>query len=280
MIGTSTIIAVLVTLFITLPLPLILYIVCGIRNKGKGVWVAWLLGAAGFFVTQIIIRLPILNIVAMLPGYAGFVTNHYVIYCFILALTAALFEFVGRFVVAKLLEKKASFTCGFAAGLGHGSIEAMVIVGMTYVNNILYILMINSGMFDMIVEQTAATGVDITALAALPGTFMTTSPVIFYLAGVERILTVIGHIAMSLIVCYFVWNKQALKGSLICIVWHFVLDFGGVMLNSLATPYLGNLISTNTAYMLVYSFLAVMTVVAVVVIVKLKSVWSKMREEA
>ncbi len=273
MIGTSTIIAVLVTLFITLLLPLILYIVYGIRKKGKGVWLAWLLGAAGFFVPQIIVRVPILNIVAVLPGYATFVTEHYVVYCIILALTAALFEFAGRFVVAKLLAKNASYTCGFAAGLGHGSIEAMVLVGMTYLNNILYIGMINSGMFDTIVEQTAAMGVDVTALASLPETFMSTSPVIFYLAGVERIMAVIGHIAMSLLVCYFVWNRQAWKGFVICTIWHFVLDFGSVMLNSLATPYLGNIVSTNMGYVLVYAFLGIMTILAIVVIGKLKNKW-------
>lgn len=273
MIGTSTIVAVLVTLFITLPLPLIVYIIYGIRNKGKGVWMAWAIGAAGFFITQVIIRLPILNVVSLLPGYANFVTKHYVLYCFLLALTAALFEFVGRFVVAKILTKKASYECGFAAGLGHGSIEAMVLVGMTYVNNLLYIFMINSGTFDVLVEQTIAAGADasvISQLEAIPATFLNTAPAMFYLGGFERILAVIGHIAMSLIVCYFVWNKQALKGSIICIIWHFILDFGSVMLNSLATPYLGNVVSTNTGYVLTYGFLVFMTIIAVVVIIKLK----------
>ena len=276
MIGASTIMAVCITLFITLILPLIIYIVYGIKSKNKIVWLAWLAGAAGFFVTQIIVRMPVMSVIQLALGYEaymGFVENNYILYCFILALTAALFEFAGRFVVAKLLQKNTSFTCGFAAGLGHGSIEAMVIVGMTYVNNLLYIIMINTGVFDTIVAQAAATGADVSALVALPETFMTTPAAIFYLGGFERVLTVIGHIAMSLIVCYFVWNKQALKGSLICIAWHFALDFITPLLSSLATPYLGNKISTNMSYVLCYSFLSVMTVVAVVVILKLRKNW-------
>lgn len=276
MIGTPTIVAVSITLFITLILPVIIYIVYGVKSKNKIVWLAWLAGAAGFFVTQIIVRMPIMSVIQLALGYEaymGFVENHYLVYCFVLAITAALFEFVGRFVVAKLLQKNASFTCGFAAGLGHGSIESMVIVGMTYVNNLLYILMINAGVFDTIVAQAAATGADVSALTALPETFMTTPVAMFYLGGFERVLTVICHIAMSLIVCYFVWNKQALKGSLICITWHFALDFITPLLSSLATPYLGNKISTNMSYVLCYSFLSIMTVVAVVVILKLRKKW-------
>ena len=46
MVSTTTILAVLVTLFISLILPVISYIVYGAKNKGKGVWSGWLLGAA------------------------------------------------------------------------------------------------------------------------------------------------------------------------------------------------------------------------------------------
>lgn len=276
MIGTETIIAVLITLFVTLILPIIIYIIYGIVCKEKSVWIAWLAGAAGFFVTQVIIRMPIMSGIQLSLGYEAymsFVSNHYILYCFILALTAALFEFVGRFVVAKLLQKSASFKCGFAAGLGHGSIEAMVIVGMTYVNNLLYIFMINAGTFDTLVAQAAATGADVSALAALPATFLNTPAAMFYLAGFERILTVVGHTAMSLVVCYFVWHKQALKGSLICIGWHFALDFGSIMLNSLATPYLDSVVSETVGYVITYSYLGAMTIVAVIVILKLRKKW-------
>ncbi len=276
MIGAPTIVAVLITLFVTLLLPLIIYIIYGIKSKEKIVWLAWLAGAAGFFVTQVIVRMPIMSVIQLALGYdayMGFAENNYILYCFVLALTAALFEFVGRFVVAKLLQKNASFTCGFAAGLGHGSIEAMVIVGMTYLNNLLYIIMINTGAFDTIVAQAAATGADVSALTALPETFITTPAAIFYLAGFERILTVIGHTAMSLVVCYFVWNKQALKGSLICIAWHFALDFGSVILNSLATPYLGSVVSETAGLVITYCYLTAMTVIAVIVILKLRKKW-------
>ena len=59
------------------------------------------------------------------------------VYCFVLALTAALFEVVARFGVAKILQKNINCEQGVAAGFGHGGIEAIVLIGMTYVNNLL-----------------------------------------------------------------------------------------------------------------------------------------------
>ena len=63
MVPSATIITVSITLFICLALPVIVYLVYGVKNKGKGVWTAWLLGAAGFFVFQILLRSPILSVV-------------------------------------------------------------------------------------------------------------------------------------------------------------------------------------------------------------------------
>jgi len=79
MVSVSTIIAVCVTLLITMVFPIVLYIVYGIKNKGKGVWVAWLLGAAGFFVTQYLFRTPVLALLPAIPGFMDFVQKYYVI---------------------------------------------------------------------------------------------------------------------------------------------------------------------------------------------------------
>ena len=187
MIPATTIVTVMITLFICLVLPVIVYVIYGIRNKGKGVWLAWLLGAAGFFVFQMIIRMPILSVLSLIPGFMSFVTNHYLLYCLVLAFTAALFEVAGRYIVAKLMCKDLTAVKSFSAGLGHGSIEAILVVGMTYINNILYIVMINTGAFDGIVEQTAAMGVDTTQLLAIKESLINTGSGVFLLAGYERI---------------------------------------------------------------------------------------------
>ncbi|MBP3543327.1 MAG: YhfC family intramembrane metalloprotease, partial [Lachnospiraceae bacterium] len=242
MVSITTNIKACITLFFTLILTVIVYVIYGVKNKGKGVWTAWLLGAAGFFVSQIIIRMPILSVVSLLPGVVSFEVEHYVWYCLILAFTAGLFEAAGRYAVAKILSKKLDYTRSFAAGLGHGSIEAMFVVGITYVNNLLYIIMINTGIFDSIVAQTAVGGMDTTMLLALKESLINTPSGIFLLAGYERILTVLFHIALSMVVCYFMSRKKDVTGILICILCHWAVDFIVAVMNGMATVYLGNAI--------------------------------------
>lgn len=273
MVGNLTIITVCVTLCISLLMPLAALIVYGVKNKGKGVWTAWLLGAAGFFVMQVVIRLPILSVLALNPAFVEFSTEHYVLYCFILALTAGLFEVVGRYVVAKLMSKRLTCTRGIAAGMGHGGVEAMLIVGMTYVNNLIYIVMINSGQFDTIVQQTAAMGVDTAGLVAVKDALIGTNAAVFLLAGYERILTMIFHVALSLLVCYFVSRKKDILGIVICLVCHCAADFVAPMVNGLAAPYMGSRISATTAYVIVYIFLTVVAVLSVLVIRRVSRKW-------
>ena len=281
MVSTATIITVSITLFICLFLPMILYVLYGINNKGQGVWTAWLLGAAGFFVFQIIIRTPIISILSVLPGFMDFVAEYYVLYCLILASTAAVFEVAGRYIVAKLLVKSRgglTFKKSFAAGLGHGSIEAMLIVGMTYVNNLLYIVMINTGAFDSLVEQTAAMGVDTAQLVAVKDSLINTAPATFLLGGYERVLTVILHIALSMLVCYFVTRKQDWLGIAVCVLIHWAVDFIAPMINGLATEYLGNAISTTTAYIIVYVFLTAVAVGSIFAVRYFKNSWAEKSE--
>ena len=270
MVSAASILAVIVTLFICLILPVILYIGYGVKNKGKGVWTAWLLGAAGFFVFQVILRLPILNLLSLSPAFLTFATEHFILYSLILAFTAALFEVAGRYIAAKILSRNLTYEKSFAAGLGHGSIEAMFLIGMTYVNNLIYIVMINTGAFDGVVEQTAAMGVDTSQLMAVKDALINTHASVFLLAGYERILTVILHIALSMVVCYFVSKKKDFVGIIICLVCHFAVDFVAPVVNAMATDYLGNVISTTAAYVLVYAFLTVVSVVSVMGIRYLK----------
>ena len=271
--GTSIFFMVL-TLVISLILPIVLFIAYAVANKGKGIVSAWFLGAAGFFVLQVLIRLPILSVLGILPGFQSFVAEHYVMYVLILGFTAGLFEVVGRFAVAKIMSKNLTYKRGIAAGLGHGGIEAMVLIGMTYINNLLYTAMINSGSFDMMIEQTAAMGVDVSSLYTVKASLIDTPAYLFGLAGYERVLTMICHTAMSLLVCYFVAKKQTLKGVLISLVLHTILDTASGLISGMATPYMGQVISQSTSYVIIYVFLTLMAALCVGIVVNIRKRWS------
>jgi len=266
MVPTMTVVFAFLTLFVSLILPVLALILFAAKHRKQGIVSAWLLGAAGFFVTQILIRLPVLTALQSQSWFLSFAQTHLFGYAFSLAFTAGLFELAGRFVVAKIMQKNLTYPRSLAAGLGHGGIEAMVLIGMTYINNLIYIFLINSGGFDALVAQSAALGVDATQLELIRTQFLTSSPLLFALAGFERLLAMTGHTAMSLIVCYGVAHKKALPCALICLGIHTLMDLTAGL--SLALPQ-------NIAYPTIYAILIVMAAISLALIRNIRHRWTK-----
>ena len=270
MISNLTLIACFVTLFVSLGLPVIIISVFFWKNKGAKLISAWILGAAGFVVTQLLIRVPILMVLQTQPWFVAFGENHLFLYAFTLAFTAGLFELAGRFVVAKLLSKNLNYKRSLAAGLGHGGIEAMILIGITYLNNILYIFMINGGTFDAVVAEAAQAGVDVSTLIQLKDTLIQSSPGLFLLAGFERILAMTGHVAMTLMVCYALHLGKPLKGALICLGIHTLMDLtAGISLLA------GNGLSQGAAYTIIYAILIVIAALSILIIHNIRRRWQE-----
>jgi len=266
MIPVSSIIACCITLFVSLILPVLALIFLAVKHRKQGILSAWLLGAAGFFVTQILIRLPILTALQNQSWFLSFAQNHLFAYAFGLAFTAGLFELAGRFAVAKILQKNLTYRRSLAAGLGHGGIEAMLLIGITYVNNLAYIAMINSGTFDTVVAQTAAMGVDVSQLELIRTQLLSASPALFLLAGFERILAMTGHVAMSMLVCYGVAHKKVGICTLLCLGIHTLMDL---------TAGISLVLPQSIAYPIIYTILIVMAVLSLYVIRELTRRWKK-----
>lgn len=266
MVSAASILFCVLTLFISLILPILVLILFAVRNRRQGIVSAWLLGAAGFFVTQMLIRLPILTVLQSQSWFLSFAQNHRFGYAFSLAFTAGLFELAGRFAVAKILQKKLTYSRSLAAGLGHGGIEAMILIGMTYVNNLIYIFLINSGGFDAILAQSAAMGVDVAQLELIRTQLTATPPLMFALAGFERLLAMTGHTAMSLIVCYGVTHKKLAPCLLICLGIHTLMDL---------TAGISLVLPQNIAYPIIYTILTAMAAISIALILDIRRRWNK-----
>lgn len=270
MISTATILSCVATLFVSLILPLLILIGFALKNRKQGILSAWLLGAAGFVVTQLIIRLPILTWLQNQSWFPDFAQSHLFAYAFYLAFTAGLFELAGRFAVAKLMHKKLTYNRSLAAGLGHGGIEAMILIGMTYVNNLIYIFMINSGTFKTLIAQTAAMGADVTQLYAIQDSLIHTTPSLFLLAGIERILAMTCHAAMSMLVCWGVHAKKLLPCLLVCLGIHTLIDLSaGISL------LIGTALTQTTAYVLIYAILVAAAAVSLWITRQLHGRWTE-----
>ena len=85
MISSMTLIACFITLFMSLLLPVIAISVLSFRSKGGKMVSAWLLGAAGFVVTQLLVRLPILSALQSQPWFLSFSENNGFLFAFTLA---------------------------------------------------------------------------------------------------------------------------------------------------------------------------------------------------
>ena len=263
MVSTFTTVCCVMTLFVSLILPglaLILY-----ARKKKGILSAWLLGAAGFVVSQVVVRLPILTALGRNASFVAFSHNHLVVYGLGLAFTAALFELAGRLAAAKLLERKGlTWERSVAAGMGHGGIEAMILIGMSFIANLVYIYMLNSGTFDAMVAQAAAACADTAQLEAVRDALVNTSSWMFLLAAVERLLTMVLHVGMSVLVCFGVHRGKTLAASLGCLALHTLVD---------SSATVSMLLPQSQAYPIIYTCLGVLAVGAVFLLRAIRSRW-------
>lgn len=273
MIPAANIFACIVTLFVSLILPIAILIVFAAKNKGKGIWSAWLLGAAGFIVPQLLIRTPILVWLATVEGFVRFAQSHLFLYSLLMAFTAGLFELIGRLAAAKLMRKNLTYRRALAAGLGHGSIEAILIVGVTYIANLILIAQIQTGGFDALIAQTAAAGGDVGQLEATKATMVQTSWLLFLGAGLERLLTLICQVTMSMLVCWGVHSGHTVRWSLACLGFHTLLDsIAGISMLS------GTALSQAAAYGIIYAILAALALVGLWILKTILTRWKQ--EEA
>lgn len=255
MISPFVIVFSIVTVIVALILPPVFAVAYALKNRKQGILSAWLLGALGFAVPQILIRMPVLQLLSANSGFVAFAQSHMILYGLGLAFTAGLFELAGRYAVALLLRKRLTCRRALAAGLGHGGIEAMVLIGLSYISNIVLMLMIRSGA-DLSQAQTAVQ------------TLIATPAGLFLLAGFERLLAMTGHVAMSMLVCYGVRTGKKLPCVLLCLGMHTLMDSTACI-----SMFIGRGLSQTVAYWIIYAILTAIGVVSLLLIREMHRRW-------
>lgn len=267
--SSLSVVCILFTFFVSLILPLAFLVYYALRHKKQGIWSAWLLGALGFIVPQILIRIPILTALSRTDGFVNFAQTHPLVYGLSLAVTAGLFEVVGRYAAARCLKKNLTYRRALAAGMGHGGIEAILITGLAYVSNLVFLVMLQTGGFEAAIAQTTAAGGDATALLTAKDTLMNTSWILFFLAGFERLLTMTCHASMSMIVCYAIYRKRILPGLLICLAIHTTIDsVAGISL------MIGRGLTLAQGYTMIYILLMAFAVLAILILKNIRARWA------
>jgi len=184
---------------------------------------AVLVGALVFLVFQLLTRIQLINYFSTMDWFAEMAQN-IVFLIFFFALTAGIFEEVGRYLGFKfLLKKHLSWKNGVAFGIGHGGFEAIALVGTATINNLVASIMINAGTFDTQVAPQLGEMANYVKQALVE-----TEPVMFFFAGVERMAALAIHIGLSVLVLYAVKKRKA-SYLLAAIIIHGIFNIPAVI---------------------------------------------------
>ncbi|OOR14466.1 YhfC family glutamic-type intramembrane protease [Bacillus mycoides] len=162
------------TAFISIGLPLVALLYA----FWKKCYIPYMLGVLAFVVSQILIRIPILNYLnGNSTAFSMFSVMQPILFAIMLSLSAGIFEEIARFIAMRYFMKQRDWQSGFLFGVGHGGIEAVLIVGIPVVS--------------LLLSQTVSGNTDS-----------------YFVGGVERIFAMLIHVGLSFIVLQAVVQKK------------------------------------------------------------------------
>ena len=178
-----------------------------------------LAGFASFFISQILLRIPLLQVLGTQSWFAAFAT-HTVVYVIVVGgLSAGLFEETARLVGAKLLKQHRTYKDMISFGLGHGLCEMILLVGLGQVNNLLFCIILQDP------QLAASLGFGNDLLQAVNQQLAAASPAMVYLGILERVSAVMYHVFATCLVFLAVKRRRPAL-YLVAILAHTVFNAG------------------------------------------------------
>lgn len=164
------------------------------------------LGMLAFFISQILLRLPLIQVFLPQFGwYQTFSASSPVLYCLFLGLTAGVFEETARFFLLKFgFKRNLRFGDGIAFGLGHGGIEALFLTAASLANLLFYALAINNGSFATVTDGAGQAQADQIAL-----TLYNLDGLSVWAGVTERVLAMTAHVGMTMLVVTGLYQKKS-----------------------------------------------------------------------
>lgn len=235
-VSVLSIIWMILGLLIFTIVPIVLSIVWLVKKKERITTI--LIGAVCFILFALILEKPIQNVLAFptalgLPNHAlsNFFNANPILLAFVAGLFPGLFEETGRFVAFKtILRKRKNRETSISYGIGHGGIEVVVLLGLTYINYIIYALMINSGLMQTTINQMMEIAPEqVGQLEEIIVMMTTFSGITLLISVVERIFAVMFHIGASILVFYACKDKSKMWLYPLAIILHTLMDFIAAM---------------------------------------------------
>lgn len=235
-VGIYQFVCLILGLLIFSCVPILIAVIWKIKKKEPVVSI--IIGAVTFFVFVFILEKPIQNVLAFpsalgLPenGLSTFLNKKPVLLALVAGLFPGVFEETGRLLAFKtILKKQKQRETSISYGIGHGGFEVMFLLGMNYINLIIYAVMINTGTFKTIVDQVVTVSPEqVSQLYQVAEAVTTFSAAMLALSIVERIFAVMFHIGASIIVFYACKNRKLFWLYPLAIALHTAMDFVAVL---------------------------------------------------
>lgn len=218
-VSNQTIAALVTSGILSIIIPIIAAVVY--KKKNKDVHISSFFVGCGTFILFALVLESLMHLV-MLP----IVTNSTALYVIYGALAAGVFEETGRFAAYKtIMKKRTAPKESVMYGLGHGGIEAIILIGVNYLTFAALAVMINSSGFDAVIALTTGGDPEIAevAQAQLEG-IMSMTLGASIVSVFERIVAMTFHTAASVIV----FESASVKGKTylypVCILIHALID--------------------------------------------------------
>ncbi len=216
MVSSLSMIVMGITCFICFVIPLML--IWWARKKYQASLKSFFIGMIAFIVAVQILEAPFHLYFLKHNLTTASWLGQPILYGVYAGLMAGIFEESARYICFKwILKKENRLQDAFSYGIGHGGIEAMLIVGTTYLSNLVVSIFINQGLLDSLGFSSDLQEVVTQQLTMTPS-------ILFGVAGYERLMTIIIQIGLSILVFKAVREKK-IRYYVIAILLHALLDF-------------------------------------------------------
>lgn len=198
---TLSIVFMAISALASIAIPVILFVV--FRRIYKADVKPFFVGCATFILFALILKLIAQTIIS-LSGYVITINSSPWLYGLYGGLMAGLFEETGRLVAFKTVLKKnnGNDNNSLMYGVGHGGIEAFIILSISMVSNLVTSYMINNQMVNQLFSAVAGDPQKTQYLEVTLQTLANTPSEHFLMALVERLAAVAIHIALSVLVWF------------------------------------------------------------------------------
>ena len=234
-VSLSSMICMGVTMLISICVPIGLFIY--FRRAKKADILPFFTGCGVMFLFALVLE-AICHQLVFASSAGTVILNNQLLYALYGGAMAGLFEETGRLIAFRtvLRRRNGKDANALMYGAGHGGFEAIVLVGVTMIGNLILCLQLNAGGETALLSDLPADAA--AQMETAIATLRDTPSYAFLLSGVERISAIALHISFSVLVWFAAKKKGAFRLYFVAVFLHFLVDAVVALLSGYSFPLL------------------------------------------